>query len=60
MAKTEPFEDHPDKYEDWFIRNKLTFESELKAIKTLLPDGQGLEIGVGSGIFSAPLGIKKA
>ncbi|MBN1226687.1 MAG: class I SAM-dependent methyltransferase [Deltaproteobacteria bacterium] len=59
MAKTEPFENHPDKYEDWFTRNKCTFESELKAIKTLLPDGQGLEIGVGSGIFSSPLGIKK-
>lgn len=59
MLKTKPFEDYPDKYEEWFVRNKATFESELKAIKALLPHGQGVEVGVGSGIFSLPLGIRK-
>jgi len=59
MAKTKPFEEHSDKYENWFVKNKFTYESELDAVKMLLPEnGQGLEIGVGSGIFAGPLGIK--
>ena len=40
-------------------RNKLPYLSELQAIKSQLPEnGYGLEIGVGSGRFAAPLGIK--
>lgn len=59
MAKIGPFEKHLDLYEDWFVRNRQVYESELKAIRHLLPqEGNGVEIGVGSGIFAAPLGIK--
>jgi ubiquinone/menaquinone biosynthesis C-methylase UbiE len=37
----------------------LAYLSELQAIKSQLPEnGYGLEIGVGSGRFAAPLGIK--
>jgi ubiquinone/menaquinone biosynthesis C-methylase UbiE len=40
------------------VLNKYAFQSELKAIKSILPDsGKGVEIGVGSGIFAEPLGI---
>ena len=35
--KIEPFEKHTQKYEDWFDKNRFAYESELKAIKTLLP-----------------------
>ncbi len=58
MAKTEPFETFPDRYEEWFESNHYVYESELQAVKELLPkSGDGLEIGVGSGRFAAPLGI---
>ena len=59
MPKTEPFDKHLDLYEEWFIVNQNVYESELKAIRSLLPQqGDGLEIGVGSGLFAGPLGIK--
>ncbi|MGB2728189.1 MAG: class I SAM-dependent methyltransferase [Halobacteriota archaeon] len=59
MPKIEPFEMYADKYEEWFERNKIVYESELRAIRKLLPEkGEGIEIGAGSARFSAPLGIK--
>jgi SAM-dependent methyltransferase len=59
MAKTEPFDEHIDQYEYWFVVNEYAYESELKAVKALLPaSGEGFEIGVGSGLFAKPLGIK--
>ncbi len=58
MPKTEPFDKHLDLYEDWFVQNRYVYESELAAIRALLPvEGEGVEIGVGSGLFAAPLGI---
>ena len=59
MPKVEPFEKYTSKYEDWFERNKFAYESEIRAIKMLLPKGKSsLEIGVGSGRFAGPLGIE--
>jgi len=59
MPKFEPFEKYVSRYENWFDRNKFAYESELRAIKNLLPgNGEGIEIGVGSGRFGALLGIK--
>ena len=58
MAKTAPFEEYPEQYEAWFERNEFAYESELLAVKKLLPkQGRGIEIGVGSGRFAEPLGI---
>jgi len=60
MARTEPFEKYYEKYEYWFVNNNYAYESELVAIKDILPDfNDAVEIGVGSGRFAAPLGIKK-
>jgi len=60
MPKTGPFDQYADEYEDWFIINKYAFQSELKAIKKALPDNRDIvEVGIGSGIFAAPLGIKE-
>jgi len=57
--KDEPFEDHTERYERWFERNKEAYLTELKALETLLPEnGRGIEIGVGSGRFSEPFSIK--
>ena len=59
MAKIEPFEIHTAQYENWFEHNKFVYESELQAVRKLLPaTGKGTEIGVGTGRFAAPLGIK--
>ena len=60
MPKTVPFDNYSDEYDDWFIINKYAFQSELNAIKKALPDnGDVVEVGIGSGIFAAPLGIKE-
>jgi SAM-dependent methyltransferase len=59
MPNIEPFERYAGKYEAWFDRNRFAYESELLAIRTLLPaNGEGIEIGAGSARFAAPLGIK--
>lgn len=59
MPRTEPFDRYASRYEDWFERNQFAYESELRAIREQLPkSGNGIEIGVGSGRFAVPLGIK--
>ena len=58
MAKTGPFNAHPDRYDDWFDRHEAAYQSELRAFRSALPEaGEGLEVGVGTGRFAAPLGI---
>ena len=59
MPKTSPFDTHPDRYDDWFDRHEAAYQSELRAIRAVLPNtGDGLEVGVGTGRFAAPLGIE--
>jgi len=53
------FDEYAVKYEQWFDKNHWAYQSELLAVKEQLTDGgKGLEIGVGSGRFAGPLGIK--
>jgi ubiquinone/menaquinone biosynthesis C-methylase UbiE len=60
MPKTEPFEKHSDRYDAWFEKNRNVYHAELEAIRQLMPSpgAKGLEVGVGSGKFAVPLGIK--
>lgn len=59
MPKTKCFDENYSEYEDWFERNKYVYLSELKAVRQFIPnEGKGLEVGVGSGKFAVPLGIK--
>lgn len=59
MAKIQPFEDHWARYEDWFSQHEQAYISELLAVRCLVPwSGRGLEIGVGTARFAAPLGIQ--
>jgi len=52
------FERHARKYDRWFEEHAYTYESEVLAVRSLLPQsGRGLEIGVGTGRFALPLGI---
>jgi len=58
MPRTGPFEKYSDRYEDWFYNNEYAYQSEVNAIKEILPDFKdGIEIGIGSGKFAVPLGI---
>ena len=58
MPTSEPFETHTERYEGWFDEHPDVYRSELEALGRLVPmDGYGLEIGVGSARFAAPLGI---
>ena len=58
MAKTKPFDNYTNDYEKWFEENQLLFASELEVIKKVIPENkQGIEIGLGSGLFASKLGI---
>jgi SAM-dependent methyltransferase len=57
--KRTPFNTYPRRYEAWFRRHAAAYHSELLAVRALLPwQGLGLEIGVGTGRFAVPLGIR--
>jgi SAM-dependent methyltransferase len=60
MPKTEPFERYGDAYDGWFEKNRELYDAEVEAIRQLLPwpGADGVEVGVGSGKFAAPLGIR--
>jgi ubiquinone/menaquinone biosynthesis C-methylase UbiE len=54
------FDAHAERYDAWFERHPFAYQSELQAIGEPLPiGGKGLEIGVGSGLFAGPLGIRQ-
>jgi SAM-dependent methyltransferase len=54
-----PFNEHHRRYESWFAIHEAAYYSELLAVRALLPwEGIGLEIGVGTGRFAAPLGVR--
>ncbi|MCD6121619.1 MAG: methyltransferase domain-containing protein [Spirochaetales bacterium] len=60
MPKTAPFNEHLNEYELWFKDNPGYYRSELEAVRHFIPDPHGFaELGVGSGLFAEPLGIKK-
>jgi SAM-dependent methyltransferase len=59
MPKAAPFEAHHRRYEAWFDKHQAAYVSELLALRPFVPwDGRGVEIGVGSGRFAAPLGVQ--
>ena len=53
------FDMYYKEYDAWYDKYKFAYLSELKAVKKAIPQkSNGLEIGVGTGRFAAPLGIK--
>jgi len=60
MPRTEPFEKYSDEYDAWFDKNRELYDAEVEAIRQLIPwpGAEGVEVGVGSGKFAAPLGVK--
>ena len=59
MNSVDIFEKYAQEYDEWFNVNRFVYESEIQALKKYVPEyGRGLEIGVGTGRFAVPLGIK--
>lgn len=59
LNKIEVFNTNTIEYEEWFENNKYVYLSEIEALKKAIPKkAKGVEIGVGSGRFALPLGIK--
>jgi len=53
------FDIYTAEYENWFKENNNFFQSELLALKRVVPTHKkGIEIGIGSGIFAEKLDIK--
>ena len=57
IMKMDVFSKYVREYEEWFERNKFAYLSEIEALKKVVPEGKGLEVGVGTGRFAEPLGI---
>jgi ubiquinone/menaquinone biosynthesis C-methylase UbiE len=53
------FEDHAGDYDQWFEKHGDIYTAQVRMFHNALPDyGRGLEIGIGSGRFALPLGIR--
>jgi SAM-dependent methyltransferase len=61
IAKIKPFETHAEEYDAWYDLHPYVFESEVEAIRNMLPYGEsrGIEVGLGTGRFSTALGLKE-
>jgi SAM-dependent methyltransferase len=60
MPGVTDFDRNVQQYEEWFVKHPFAYVSELHAVRELLPlTENGVEIGVGTGRFSAPLGIRQ-
>jgi SAM-dependent methyltransferase len=58
MPRSEPFETHADRYDEWFEAHEAEYRAELAALEPLVPAASpGLEVGVGTGRFAGPLEI---
>jgi ubiquinone/menaquinone biosynthesis C-methylase UbiE len=45
-------------YDAWYDTHPALYRTEVAALKMAAPSGAGLEIGVGTGRFAAPLGVR--
>ncbi|MCO6487314.1 MAG: methyltransferase domain-containing protein [Phaeodactylibacter sp.] len=63
MLQIAPFEKHVAEYDEWFEKHPFVYETELAALRrqmlTLPENLVGLEVGVGTGRYAVPLGIKE-
>lgn len=52
------FDQNTIEYDQWFDKHPMVYRSEISAIQRAIPkNGTGIEIGVGTGRFAAPLNI---
>ncbi|NOR48350.1 MAG: methyltransferase domain-containing protein, partial [Methanosarcinaceae archaeon] len=59
MNSIEIFDKYAKEYDEWFDANRFAYVSEIQALKKFVPENsKGLEVGVGTGRFAVPLGIR--
>lgn len=59
MLKTDPYQKYTNQYDKWFDENHHAYKAELRAVRSFISGNPcSLEIGVGTGRFAAPLGIR--
>jgi len=63
MIQSDIFNSHVEEYEAWYVKHNEAYLSELAGIKEQfqkLPENlRGIEVGLGTGRFAEPLGIKE-
>lgn len=52
------FDQHAERYDSWYQRNTILFECEAKAVRSLDLTGEGLSIGIGTGILDCQAPIE--
>lgn len=53
------FEQHAQEYDQWYDAHELVYQAEIAALKKFVaPMGLGIEVGVGTGRFAVPLGLR--
>ena len=58
MSRTNVFDTYAEEYDNWFDTHLWVYQSEVQAVKMLLPQtGKGVEIGAGTGRFAVPFDI---
>ena len=58
MNDIDPYQGRAGEYDEWYDQHRPVYEAELTAVRSLVPHfGIGLEIGVGTARFGAPLKI---
>jgi len=45
-------------YDEWYDLHQTIYQSEIRALKKVVPSGIGLEIGIGTGRFAAPFSVQ--
>lgn len=62
MKTNAPFDEHVSEYEAWYEQFPFVFQSEVAALREMLPEGEaltGIEVGLGTGRVAQALGIKE-
>lgn len=52
------FNIHYNDYDNWYNKHNKEYNDQINFIRNLIPEGKGIEIGVGTGRFASALGIK--
>ncbi len=60
MVDDDPYSSSAEKYDEWFDANRFVYDAELRAVRSLFAPTvhPAIEVGVGTGRFAAPLGIR--
>ena len=52
------FDETYQEYDDWHESHQAIYQSQITALKKIIPSGRGLEIGVGTGRSASPLSVQ--